>query len=164
MDKTSRKKPSRKSTYIWCGITLLWIFVIWGHSLMSGSLSSMESNRVLAFLQPIFTKLGLSDLLALVNIRKVAHFTEFFILGIFLSISIRKYFVKWPIPVHFCAMLTGAFIAICDESIQAFIPGRASQITDVVIDFSGVFCAVLIFMLVKYISYILSKKQKKKSV
>ena len=156
-----KKKADRKSTYIWCGITILWIFVIWGHSLMSGQVSSAESNRVLAMIQPIFEKLHLSDFLVLLNIRKIAHFTEFFILGLLLSASIRKCFAKWPIPVHFCAMLTGTLVAICDESIQAFIPGRSSQLTDVMIDFTGIFCSVITVMLVKYISCFFSKRKKK---
>lgn len=161
MEKKLRKNANRKSTYIWCGITFLWILVIWGHSLMSGETSSAESNGILAILEPIFAKLNLTEFLAMLNIRKLAHFTEFFILGIFLSVSIRKCFAKWPIPVHFCAMLTGLLAAICDESIQAFVPGRSPQLTDVMIDFAGVFCSILILMLVKYTSHFFTKRKKK---
>ena len=35
------------------------------------------------------------------------------------------------------------FAAVLDEYIQSFSPGRACRVTDVLLDFSGVFCAWL---------------------
>ena len=161
MKKQTPKSNGKKSGYLWYGITILWILVIWGHSLMAGPYSAAESDHVLSILQPILAGLNLSELLVLFSIRKIAHFTEFFILGMLLSVCIRRGFAKWPLPVHFCTMLTGMLVAICDESIQSFVPGRSSELTDVMIDFSGVFCAVLLLMLIKNLSYFFGRHKKK---
>lgn len=76
------------------------------------------------------------------HIRKLAHFCEFALLGLLLCHS----FSAWGVPkltatgyILFLALL----VAVIDEYIQAFSPGRASRVKDVLLDFSGVFCAWL---------------------
>lgn len=85
-----------------------------------------------------------------IAIRKVAHFAEFFALGLSstgmfkeLSIIYGKKFASW-----FVYSLVFCFIAACiDEFHQFFVPGRSMQLTDIFIDFIGSLSATLIIIL-----------------
>lgn len=87
-------------------------------------------------------------------IRKGAHFTEYTILGILLyaDFLLCTRLKKW---VRFClAFLCGTAYAGTDEFHQLFVPGRSGQLTDVMLDGSGVLCgcllAVFAMMLVQH--------------
>ena len=136
---------NKKKVLIAC--TVLWLLVIWGHSMMPASVSSDESNFVLDALNTFLGRIGLLWQFTSFAVRKAGHFTEFFILGGLLSKTLRTVFRKWPLPFETCAVAIGLLAAICDETIQHFTPGRAMLISDVMIDLSGVVVAVLIFFI-----------------
>lgn len=79
-------------------------------------------------------------------VRKTAHATEYAILGMLLFGAAyqtreqrrRTAVLSWGI---------GTFYAATDEIHQIFVPGRSGQITDVMIDSSGVAVGVLILLL-----------------
>ena len=148
MKKATSWKTAKK---LWVAIPLIWLLVIWGHSMMPAAVSSGESNFVLDGLNLFIGKIGMTSQLTPFMIRKAAHFTEFFILGILLSKTLRTVFCNWPLPFDSCTISMGLLVAICDEGIQHFTPGRASLITDVMIDFSGVVSAVVIILILRRI-------------
>ncbi|MBO7675592.1 MAG: VanZ family protein [Atopobiaceae bacterium] len=115
----------------------MWLCVVWGHSLMSGTTSSAESSFVVTLLRPIFTAFGITDMQTMsFLIRKTAHFTEFAILC---ALGLRMS-VEWFGKVRRALLLAIAIwiIAPCvDESIQLLIPERAGMLRDVLIDMSG---------------------------
>lgn len=122
-----------KKFRLWLCLTLVWLCVIWGHSLMPASVSREESGGVLAVLQHIFPWLTHHIL------RKLAHFSAFAVLGFFLTLTFShrgRFTVFSPIG---CAL--GA--AFCDETIQLFVEGRSGQVTDIWIDLSGATVAIL---------------------
>ena len=98
---------------------------------------------------PVETRLNLIST-AHVIIRKLAHFTAFFFIGVFSSMAMRTYNVKLKIKV-LVPLIIGLLYAVFDETHQAFVPGRGPGILDVLLDFSGCFCGTacvfLIFML-----------------
>lgn len=148
MKKTFLAKNSKR---IWAACCLIWLLVIWGHSMMPASVSSEESNFILNTLNAFISKIGINWHLTSFMVRKAGHFTEFFILGLLLSKTLRSVFHRWPLPFDSCALSIGLLAAICDEVIQNFTPGRASLISDVMIDFSGVVSAVVIFFILRKI-------------
>ena len=78
-------------------------------------------------------------------VRKVAHFTEYFILGILLLLTFNSYGIKnWYIPIIICVLY-----ALSDEVHQYFVPGRACRILDVLIDSTGGTVGVLFSRIVK---------------
>lgn len=120
---------------------------IWTNSLLPASVSSSQSGFVADILYPPF-----EDIIEVNKfyqiIRKLAHFTEFMLLGIvfslfYLSIGKNKY--------YFITLIHGLIVAIIDETIQLFIPGRAGLITDVLIDTSGVLFGLFIIILINKI-------------
>ena len=110
---------------------VLWLAVIWGHPLVPADASQAESERLRWALLPFLTVHA---------VRKLAHFTEFFILGALL----RQLFAAAPRQTPVLPVLTGLLCALGDETIQLFIPGRSGQVSDVWLDFSGVLTAVLL--------------------
>lgn len=78
-------------------------------------------------------------------IRKLAHFSEYTVLGIglcgLMRVLVKRY---WGIT----AIVLGAVLASLDEFHQLFIPGRSAMVSDVVIDTCGVVVGSIIFTLI----------------
>ena len=77
------------------------------------------------------TGLGTWDLF----LRKLAHLTEYAVLGALLARGLRT------LP----AFVAGVAYAVTDEIHQTFVTGRAGRVTDVAIDAVGVLLGILLF-------------------
>lgn len=126
-------------------LVLLTTLFIWTNSLLPGSISSSQSGFITNLIYPIFKNIMSIDKLTVI-IRKLAHFTEYAILGItlayfYLSRSKQNKYLL-------LALLQGVITAVIDESIQLLVPNRAGLITDVLIDTSGVVFGILVFCLI----------------
>ncbi len=116
--------------------------------------SSPLTDMINAWLHSIGLRLTVSEKL----IRKLAHFTEYSVLGVLMSATVylyrqnRKRMMLTALPI-------GALTAAIDELIQKFAEGRSSQLSDVLIDCCGVCFGALIVWLV--ISLIENKKRKR---
>ena len=113
---------------------VLWIIFIWGQSCMPPTVSEGESGAVFKFLQSLF------PFLTHYLVRKLAHFTEYMILGGIVRFS--------HTAIHsavFCE-----FIAFFDETIQIF-SGRGAAVADIWIDFMGALLGVAVITAVKFI-------------
>lgn len=74
-------------------------------------------------------------------VRKCAHFAVFFAFGfsVTAALNCQRRFPRVPL-----ALVSGALLAIADEVRQYFVPGRATEIRDMLIDFSGVCVGVVV--------------------
>lgn len=128
-----------KKAIIFTFITILWTGFIFFNSFMNGTASTKESNFVLEIVYKILGEGSISPAL----LRKAAHFTEYFILGTLLLKTVWEYkhmiFKVITVPLFF-----GLFTAVCDETIQLFSEGRSGQVSDILIDFSGVVAGIII--------------------
>lgn len=118
------------------------IIFIWGNSLVPASQSSELSGGIT---YQIYEFLHLSIDFELFHhfIRKVAHFSEYAILGVF-TISWMKEFINQP---KFSVIL--CFLVACiDETIQYFVPGRSNQFSDVCIDTCGALFGIFVFIII----------------
>ncbi len=120
---------------------LVMLVFIWGNSSLSGEESSEVSGFAAGLLSRIF---GDAVLQATFLIRKLGHFTEFALLGWFLSWNGT---LRGRPAVE--ALLLGLLAAMTDETIQLFVPGRAGMVQDVWIDFSGVLVGAGILALLR---------------
>lgn len=127
--------------YLWVFLTACLVGIIYYNSSLPLKQSSEISGWFAALTQLLAQHLDI-QLTGDVehHIRKMAHFCEFALLGLLLCRS----FSAWSVPkltatgyILFLALL----VAVIDEYIQAFSPGRASRVKDLLLDFSGVFCA-----------------------
>ena len=72
------------------------------------------------------------------RLRKLAHFVEFAVL----AMIIVNTFISWRVSNRVASgyiLFLGLAVAVADEYIQLSVPGRTAQVTDIVLDFCGVF-------------------------
>lgn len=78
-------------------------------------------------------------------VRKLAHFSEFCLLGILIYLNVIEYRKNKTILLS----IVFAFIyAISDEVHQLFVPGRAFAIMDILIDTSGAILGIFVIHLI----------------
>lgn len=137
------------------------IVFIWGHSLIPGKYSKDESNFFLDIINNFFINIGIDFQMTSFIIRKMAHFTEYFILGALLLTTLRLYVDKIADKI-FHILFIGLLVPVIDEFIQLFVDGRGGEIRDVIIDFSGVMCGMILSYLI--IKVTLNKRKKYKLI
>lgn len=94
-------------------------------------------------------------------IRKATHFLTFWFLTVFLY-RLLRHFCSPAVAIPWSG-LSGIGIAILDEWHQTFTPDRTGMVTDVLLDASGVFVALLCiaFMCVVYHNFGRTKSHNK---
>ena len=128
------------------------VFFIWDNSMQNGGSSDGFSIFFAEAFAPIVNKLGFHGSIWTMNriVRKLAHLTEFTILGSVLYTILRRY-ITYGTVIKTIAL--GILIASLDEFIQLFSPGRSSQFSDILIDTVGIVIGILVVKLVYYIRY-----------
>ena len=126
----------RKHHLLWVGVAVCTLF-IWSNSLAPASQSAGQSLQVLSYLAPALDLLGIGHDTGHALIRKLAHMSEFGLLGVlWASALLRSSGNQVPrrlLDAAGLCLVTG----LIDETIQLFSPGRGSLVSDVWIDFLG---------------------------
>ena len=148
-------KTLKKNQRLVCSILLcLNLVFIWGNSSLPGDTSGEISNGLLLWLSQL---LGDAWVMGEYLLRKLAHFSEFAMLGLLLT---WRFLLQGQTGVHRFTMplLCGNLAACVDETIQVFSPDRGPSVIDVWIDTAGVTAGIVILLLGKAI---LEKKKHK---
>ena len=118
----------------------LTLIFIWTNSMQSRGESTKRSAEVLEIIAEILEPVGIDiDTTDDLPIRKLAHFAEFFLLGMELSALCLLYGMS-SAQGFFNSLSAGLCAAVTDETIQIF-SNRGSSVADVLLDFSGVLAA-----------------------
>lgn len=118
------------------------VIFIFSNSSEIGALSGSKSAIVTEFLNKALGGIGVGYRFSEHLVRKLAHFSEYMLLGFWLMLSLRAYtrrilsFISWPL---FFGLLT----ATTDEFFQLSVSGRSGEVRDIVIDFSGVLAGIM---------------------
>ena len=120
----------------------LFIFV---QSALPAGLSARESG-ILVSLLAVF--LHIHPAFLSMAVRKCAHFLEFMILGICLSLlffdrTYSDYRTQRPVKLIVLTLVTGILYAVTDELHQYFSPGRSCELRDMLIDSAGIVFGLL---------------------
>ena len=136
--------------------SVFWVLFIFINSMQpgraSGQMSSSATETINRILHTLFPSLEVSNIF----VRKMAHFLEFAILGLFFCFSICSSFIFSSrgarslkrISLVLLAFPCSVAVAAVDETIQLFVEGRVGSPVDVMIDSSGAALATLMFFLV----------------
>lgn len=128
------------------GIVLLWMILIYffsqqtvNESIQLSSIPTMLLTNILELLFPnsVFEEEYIHHI-----VRKLAHFTIYFILGVLVSYLLnvgKRTSKKIVLVAGICCLL----FAISDETLQLFIYGRGAQVSDVLIDITGASLGIL---------------------
>jgi VanZ family protein len=142
---------NNKRNKVFLILSIIMTLIIWINSFLPADLSAAQSGWVVGLVQSILNVVNIDigvDTLSL-WIRKLAHFTEFMILGIlwFFTIHGHQNLMKKSILY---VMMIAVSTAIIDETIQLFSEGRAFAVLDIGIDTLGViFGLFLCFIFIK---------------
>ena len=126
-------------------LLILWMLFIFIMSSFNGVMSSNQSGSIAVLIYNLFDISDTEKVSFIV--RKCAHVSEFFILGILVINLISKYNVKYSYLISFIVCV---LYASSDEFHQLFVPGRSGQVTDIFIDMIGVVLGLSIYCLIKY--------------
>lgn len=121
----------------------LWMLLIFIMSSFDATESANQSNFIVNIINNIF-KIENIELLSFI-IRKLAHFTEYLILG-FLTINMlnkNDISKKYLLSILICIIY-----ATSDEIHQLFVPGRACQLIDILIDSIGSIIGIYLYKLI----------------
>lgn len=131
--KVSGTKRHQK---VWLAVLLLYIAIIYSHSMQPAVQSSKESGFVFKTASGFMDQIGIENRWLTEHIvRKTAHFVEYAGMGLLLLVNLcslsdrRERFLT--------GMLAVVLIPFIDETIQLFALGRAAMIQDVWLDISG---------------------------
>lgn len=120
---------------------IIWLLVIFLFSNQDGSTSTSLTNGILEK----YLFFVDSDIFFMI-IRKMAHITEYFILGILVLNFINEFKIDKKIVI---SILICFILASFDELHQLFIPDRTGCLLDVFIDMFGASLGILILSLIK---------------
>ncbi len=127
-------------------LLLLWIILIFGFSQDSGDVSSVKSDGIANVIINIVSDITGKNLdidICTFIIRKIAHFTEYMILGL-LVINVIKDYKIIDTKVLIISILLCFIYACSDEIHQLFVAGRSGNVLDVIIDTIGSICGILL--------------------
>lgn len=134
----------------WLGV-LVWMAIIFALSAQHSNESAAFSGQFLALLNKVFSS-GLSDFL----VRKAAHTAEYFLLAVLIFNAVLLSRQK---PGPFLTFSIALLVAVSDEIHQHFVPGRACQIRDILIDSAGAITGILFCMAVVAVYKQLKKRK-----
>ncbi len=153
---------------------ILWMAVIFWFSSNNGDISSMQSGKVSYMMASAVDKafrldmseaerVGFSEGISYL-VRKLAHFTEYLVLGVLLYVAIANNFgtpldsldrdlrigkivkLRYFLPAVIVFGYAGT-----DELHQYFVPDRCCSFKDVLIDTAGGLTGIVIIILCRYI-------------
>lgn len=161
-----QKQRSRTLRFVFGTAAVIWCAVIFCLSAQSGIESSETSGRFIEQLCRIFMPefIGFDDAsrAAVISrlqfiVRKGAHFTAYAVLAFLMMQVFLALLRPRSLPMRVVAAWGACvFYAVTDEVHQYFVPGRAMQIRDIVIDSCGAMFGILISLAV---SRLIRKKQ-----
>ena len=129
-----------KTFWVKLALVVLMLLFVWGNSLLPASVSGDESNAVLRLVRPLVAAVqGVlarhgHELAQEYLVRKIAHFTEYAVLGALMLALFTKPGLR-VMPLPSAALCLAA--ALLDEGIQIFSEGRGPRLRDVLLDFTG---------------------------
>lgn len=137
----------KKSRYIFLTLGILMTIFIFSQSMKPGEVSGQQSGVITDIIDEALTNLNVEverDVISF-SVRKLAHFTEFFFFGFFWFMFFKSF--GYSYSTYILTLNYGLIVGITDELIQSFVPDRAMQGIDVLIDVSG----VLFFLVIAFI-------------
>lgn len=147
----------KKIKVLSCIVTVALMALIFFFSSQTAEASSKTSSgitqKIAEFISYITNWGNVEEITLAIHklIRKIAHFTLFFMLSLSVSNSVFQLFRTEKLKLFVISSGFCFFYAITDEIHQMFVPGRAAMIKDVIIDLAGAMIGAGMFLLIRYL-------------
>lgn len=142
-------------------LCVMWLGIIFYNGTRQGVVSQRSSKEVVKvvskFIDIPLIKLNTPNIkFNEINfyVRKNGHFFQYLIFSVLLCAAVRQ-FKLYKSSELFLLLFLLLLFPVIDEFIQKYIPGRTSNIFDIIIDFSG----GILGMLISNISYKMHKRK-----
>ncbi len=139
-------------------LVVIWMIVIFCFSAQTGVKSTKTSNVVTSMVVNVTTNVSKQEITreeakkkvedSTFLIRKLAHFTEYLILGILIIRLLRTY-GKLNVRMIVTAIVICFLYAASDEIHQIFVLGRTAKVLDTLIDTSGASIGIIFYCIFK---------------
>ena len=137
MTKEKNVNVARMISWI---LVLLWMSVIFVFSSQDASVSSQSSgvvsDAIIEVIEDTFPDTTISEDTFEFTLRNAAHFFLYFVLGLLLLHALHFYQLKWISLIGYSLLIVIVY-ALTDELHQYYVPGRAFEISDLLIDTFG---------------------------
>lgn len=139
--QSRREQPRR-----WGWVRAWWPAMAWAGVIFSLSTDTFSAEKTRSILEPILRWLipaMTKELFETIHyvIRKVAHFTEYFVFYLFIYRGVRAGRGGWRWTWGIVALFSAAGYSILDEIHQAFVASRTASAYDSLLDSAGAFVA-----------------------
>lgn len=147
-------KKQKRFSIIFFVLLGVMFYILFNFSAQNGENSTSLSNNVTSFILKIFNNdfetISIEQQTLILEtfssiIRKTAHFTVFFMIGILSYFAVYMFKIKQRYKYLLVAGIC-IFNAVFDECHQYFVPQRTASINDVLIDLSGSFFGILLII------------------
>lgn len=135
-------------------LVIIWMLVIFNFSSQNGTKSTKTSDVVTSMVVNVTTSVTNKDIPreevkkkvedSTFLVRKMAHFTEYLILGI-LILQLLSDYTKINKRMLIVSLIICYLYAVSDEVHQIFIPGRTAKVLDTFIDGAGSLVGIVIY-------------------
>ncbi len=133
-------------------LIILWMAVIFAFSHQpateSSQLSSDITHKIADVISIIVPDINDNQESLHSFIRKSAHFSVYFILGILVANGLSDNNMS-KLKIILLAFLVCILYAVSDEIHQLYIPGRSGQVSDVLLDSAGGLVGVLLYIFIR---------------
>lgn len=138
-------------------IILYYSFIIFSFSAQPAKNSSAQSGKIVDIIYNAVAKIDVSKAITKNDftkvfepfVRKLAHFGNFLILAVFISIYVHC-FDKTITFSALIVIILCLMVASFDECHQLFVKGRSGKLFDVIIDTLGASVGILCFNLIEF--------------
>ena len=144
-----------KQRYTYLTLAILTTIIIFVNSLMPANISSEQSGFFVGVVRKVLTffKIDIGNINLSLLVRKTAHFIFFFLASLFWHMFFKTLMNREPYEPYTLTLNIGLLIAMTDEFIQYFTPGRAMMVEDILLDLAGVATLVLIALIISLIKH-----------
>ncbi len=131
-------------------LLILWMIIIFMFSNQNGvksqSLSDKFINNIISISDKSMSKSDKIETISNISylVRKIAHFSEYLILGILLVLTLKEFNIK---RYYLLSIIIAVIYESSDELHQLFLVGRSAKVLDVFIDSFGSIVGILIMKL-----------------
>ncbi|NLO40098.1 MAG: VanZ family protein [Ruminiclostridium sp.] len=135
-------------------LILIMVILILGLSFFDSSSSNVPSIKLASIITKVLHRLGEDgNSVSTINLilRKLAHFMEYLVLTILLSIGFLNTVKKQGYAFLFSA-ITAGFVSLIDEIFIQSFSGRNSNLFDIFVDFMGIGAGLIIFAMVLWLN------------
>ena len=119
--------------FLWLLLLVLFAGFIFFNSSLPAETSYKASGLLAQWLDSLYAAIGDP-----MPVDRLEHFVEFAVLAMIMVNT----FISWRVSNRVASgyiLFLGLAVAVADEYIQLSVPGRTAQVTDIVLDFCGVF-------------------------